>query len=174
MRDRKPGAELPDAAVGLQPPVDGTGLHVAIVVARFNSAVTSRLAEGAAETLRQAGVAAGDAPVYPVPGAFEIAPTARRLARTGRFDAIICLGAVILGDTDHYTYICQSVTDGLTRLAQDAADWGPHGVAIAFGVLTTRDVAQAAARAGGTAGNKGAEAAVAALEVARLWRQSGL
>lgn len=171
MSQRKPGAEL-DAAPQ-HPPVSGAGLRVAVVVSRFNSAITSRLAAGAVEALRAAGVAEGDAPVYEVPGAFEIPPTARRLARSGRFDAVVCVGAVIQGDTDHYAYVCNAVTDGLTRLAQDAAEWGDHGVAVAFGVLTTRDVAQAAARAGGTAGNKGAEAAITALEVVQLWRRMG-
>ncbi len=168
MHQAKPGAEL-DTEV---PIPDGSGLRAAVVVSRFNSAITSRLADGAVGALQRAGVAPANVRVYTVPGAFEIPATARRLARGGGFDAVVCVGAVIQGDTDHYAYVCRSVTDGLSRLAQDAAEWGEHGVAVSFGVLTTRDVAQAAARAGGAAGNKGADAALAALEVARLWRQA--
>jgi 6,7-dimethyl-8-ribityllumazine synthase len=163
---RKAGGELAAEA----PLPDGRGLRVAVVTSRFNSAVTSRLRDGAIAALQAAGVAAGDLTTCSVPGAFELPATARRLARSGQFDAVVCLGAVIRGETDHYAYVCQSVTDGLTRLAQDAADWGQHGVALSFGVLTTADVAQALARAGGPAGNKGADAALAALEVARLWQ----
>jgi 6,7-dimethyl-8-ribityllumazine synthase len=168
MQGRKEGAELP----GAQAPVPrGEGLRVALVVSRFNGAVTARLAEGALSALASAGVRPEDTRVVHVPGAFEIPPAARRLARGGHWDAVVCLGAVIRGETDHYAYVCQAVTDGLTRLAQDAADWGRHGVAVTFGVLTTHDVAQALARAGGPAGNKGADAALAALELANLWRQ---
>lgn len=149
----------------------GAGLRVAVVVSRFNSAVTSRLEAGALRALAAAGVAPNDAAVVRVPGAFEIPATARRLARSGRFDAVVCLGAVIRGETDHYEYVCRAVTDGLTRLAQDASEWGRHGVAVSFGVLTARDVAQAMARAGGPAGDKGADAALAALEVCALWQR---
>jgi len=150
--------------------LDGSGLRMAVVAARFNGEITDRLTEGAVQTLRQHGVTEADLLVCRVPGSFELAPTARRLARSGDFDAVVCLGAVIEGGTDHYQYVCAAVTAGLTRLAQDAAEWGPHGVAIIFGVLTTRSLDQAQARAGGTGGNKGTDAALAALEVAGLWR----
>jgi|BEDMetMinimDraft_2_1075160.scaffolds.fasta_scaffold15031_1 6,7-dimethyl-8-ribityllumazine synthase len=166
MAPRKPGAELEEAP---RPLPDGTGLRVALVVSRFNARVTRGLEEGARDLLRAAGVREADVLTVEVPGAFELPATARRLARTGAFDAVVCLGAVIRGETDHYTYVCEAVTQGLARLAQDAAEWGPHGVAVAFGVLTTATVEQALARAGAEA-NHGAHAARAALEVARLWR----
>ena len=155
----------PDAPTGL----DAAGLRVALVCARFNPRVTRGLAEGAAASLRAAGVRPDDLDTIWVPGAFEVAPTARRLAAAGRVDAVVCLAAVIAGGTDHYQYVCQSVTDGLTRLAQDAVHWGRHGVAVTFGVLTCANLDQALARAGGCEGNKGADAALAALEMARLW-----
>lgn len=151
--------------------LDGRGLRVAVVAARFNSGVTDRLAEGALQVLRARGVAEEDVLLCRVPGAFELAPTARRLARGGAFDAVVCLGAVIEGGTDHYRYVCDAATAGLTRLAQDAAEWGVHGVAVVFGVLTTRTLGQAEARAGGSEGNKGEDAALAALELARLWQR---
>lgn len=149
------------------------GLRLAIVAARFNSDVTDRLAAGAVEALRAKGIPDEDLYVCRVPGSFELAPTARRLARSGLYDAVVCLGAVVEGGTDHYAYVCQAVTEGLTRLAQDAAELGPRGVAISFGVLTTRTREQALARAGGGEGNKGADAALAALETAALWRALG-
>ena len=151
--------------------LDGHGLRVAVVASRFNAGVTDRLAAGAAGVLRGHGVAEADLLVCRVPGAFELAPTARRLASSGTFDAVVCLGAVIEGGTDHYRYVCDAVTAGLTRLSQDAAHWGSHGVAVTFGVLTTRTLEQAQSRAGGSEGNKGTDAALAALEVARLWRR---
>ena len=153
--------------------LDGSGLRVAVVAARFNAQVTDALCRGAVEALRAKGVAEADLQTVWVPGSFELAPTARRLAASGQVDAVVCLGAVIEGGTDHYTYVCQSVTAALTRLAQDAVEWGRHGVAISFGVLTCRLLEQAMARAGGSEGNKGADAALAALEVARLWEQLG-
>ncbi len=155
----------PETPTGL----DAAGLKVAVVTARFNPQVTRGLADGAIACLRQTGVRAEDLDVVWVPGAFELAPTARKLAAAGRLDAVVCLAAVIAGGTDHYQYVCQSATDGLTRLAQDAVHWGRHGVAVTFGVLTCTNLDQALARAGGSEGNKGADAALAALEVARLW-----
>ncbi len=151
--------------------LDGRGLRVAVVTARFNADITDRLAEGAVEALLQHGVTEEDLLQVRVPGSFELAPTARRLARTGLFDVVVCLGAVIEGGTDHYRYVCDAVTQGLTRLAQDAAEWGRHGVAVAFGVLTTRTHEHAAERAGGREGNKGGDAALAALEISCLWRR---
>jgi 6,7-dimethyl-8-ribityllumazine synthase len=146
------------------------GLRVAVVAARFNADVTDALAAGAVDALRRQGLQDEDVLVCRVPGAFELAPTARRLARSGLYDAIVCLGAVVEGGTDHYRYVCDAVTAGLTRLAQDAAEFAPSGVAVSFGVLTTRTREQALARAGGAEGNKGADAALAALETAALWR----
>jgi len=151
------------------PALDGRGLRVAVVAARFNADITDRLAEGAVQALREHGVDEADILLCRVPGSFELAPTARRLARGG-FDAVVCLGAVIEGGTDHYRYVCAAATQGLTQLAADAAGWGAHGVAVSFGVLTTRTHEQAVARAGGAEGNQGAAAALAALETAALWR----
>ncbi len=153
-----------------RPELDGRGLRVAIVVSRFNWEITQALASGAERALQAAGVAPQDILVCHVPGAFELAPTARRLAQAAGHAAVVCLGAVIEGGTDHYRYVCEATTQGLTQVALEASAWGPGGVAVAFGVLTTRTLAQAAERAGGDAGNKGEDAALAALETALLWR----
>jgi 6,7-dimethyl-8-ribityllumazine synthase len=128
------------------------------VVSRFNRAVTDRLLTGARQ-----GAAAHDATlaeddVYPVPGAFELPIVASRLAASGRYDAIVCLGAVIRGETPHFDYVCEQAAAGIQRVALDS------GIPTAFGVLTTDTVEQALARAGGDAGNKGYEAVVAVLE----------
>jgi 6,7-dimethyl-8-ribityllumazine synthase len=152
--------------------LDGRGLRALVVAARFNAEVTDRLVEGALHALHGHGVAERDILLVRVPGSFELAPTARRLAAGGGFDLVVCLGAVIQGGTDHYRYVCEAVTQGLTHLALDAAGWGPHGAAVSFGVLTTQNLEQALARAGGAEGNKGADAALAALETARVWREA--
>ena len=144
--------------------VDAQGLRVATVVARFNQHVTSLLEDGAIATLTEHGVIGDDAPVFRVPGAFELAIVAKRLAESGRWDAVICLGAVIRGDTPHFDYVAGECAAGLTRVALDT------GVPVVFGVLTTDDLDQALARAGGAEGNKGSEAAATALETAALLR----
>ena len=144
--------------------VDARGLRVATVVARFNQHVTSLLEAGAVETLTDHGVVGDDAPVFRVPGAFELPVVAKRLAESGRWDAVVCLGAVIRGDTPHFDYVAGECAAGLTRVALDT------GVPIVFGVLTTDDLDQALARAGGAEGNKGSEAAATALETAALLR----
>ena len=143
---------------------DARGLRVAIVVARFNQHVTSLLEDGAITTLGEHGIVGDDAPVYRVPGAFELAIVAKRLAESGEWDAVICLGAVIRGDTPHFDYVAGECAAGLTRVALDT------GVPVVFGVLTTDDLDQALARAGGAEGNKGSEAAATALETAALLR----
>ncbi len=148
-------------------------LRVAVVTSRFNGEVTRALQQGAVEELGRVGLGPDRVSVLEVPGAFELAPTARRVALSGQCDAVVCLGAVVRGGTDHYEYVCQAVTSGLTRLAQDAAVWGRNGVVITFGVLTTATLQQALDRAGGREGNKGAEAARAALETAGLWAALG-
>jgi 6,7-dimethyl-8-ribityllumazine synthase len=155
-------ARLPEAVRVHEGTAAGTGLRVAVAVSRYNAAVTERLLEGAVEALAGAGVAAGDIVVFRVPGAFELPATARRLAESG-FDAVVCLGAVIQGETRHFEYVCQAVTAGLGRLAYESR------VPVTFGVLTTLNLDQALARAGGAAGHKGAEAALDALEIASLW-----
>lgn len=145
--------------------VDATGLCFAVVVSRFNHLVSVKLLDGCARCLEQQGARPGDIHVAWVPGAFEIPLAARALARSGRYDAIVALGAVIRGGTPHFDYVCRGVTDGLREVMSDTA------VPVAFGVLTTDDVDQALARAGGAEGNKGEEAARAAVEMARLGAQ---
>jgi 6,7-dimethyl-8-ribityllumazine synthase len=143
---------------------DARGLRVATVVARFNEHVTSLLLQGAQETLRAHGVPEADAPVYWVPGAFELPVVAKRLAESGRHDAVVCLGAVIRGDTPHFDYVAGEAAAGISRAALDT------GVPVIFGVLTTNTLEQALDRCGGSEGHKGAEAAATALETAALLR----
>lgn len=144
--------------------LDAAGLRLAAVVSRFNHLISARLLEGTVRELAARGCAPGDLHVAWVPGAFEIPLAARALARTGRYDAIVTLGVVIRGGTPHFDYVCRAVTDGVRDVMRDT------GVPIAFGVLTTDDVDQALARTGGAEGNKGEEAARAAVEMARLLR----
>jgi len=141
---------------------DGSGLRIGIVVARFNHLVSVQLLDGAREALAKAGTRDEDVHVAWVPGAFEIPLAVRQLARSGRYHALVALGAVIRGGTPHFDYVCRAVTDGIREVISAT------GVPVAFGVLTTDDVDQALERAGGTEGNKGVEAAEAALEMARL------
>ncbi len=144
--------------------LDATGLVVGVVVARFNHLVSARLLEGCARELERRGCAADDVHVAWVPGAFELPQAARGLAETGRYDALVALGAVIRGGTPHFDYVCRAVTDGVREVIRDT------GVPVAFGVLTTDDADQALERTGGAEGDKGAEAALAAVEMARLGR----
>ena len=146
---------------------DGTGLRVGIVVSRFNRTVTEALLAGALEALAGHGVAVEDTVVVHVPGAFEVPFAVRRLAGTGVYDALICLGAVVRGETPHFDYIAAEVTRGIGRVVED------HRVPIAFGVLTTDTIEQALARAGAGHGNKGYESAVTAIEMAQLGRLLG-
>jgi len=141
---------------------DARDLRFGIVVSRFNHVVSLRLLEGCTAELEQRGCCESEIHVAWVPGAFEIPQTARILALTERYDALIALGAVIRGGTPHFDYVCRAVTDGVREVVRDT------GVPVAFGVLTTDDVEQALARTGGTDGNKGEEAALAAIEMARL------
>ena len=143
---------------------DASGLRFAVVVGRFNHPITSALLKGCAEELAVRGVSDDAVDVAWVPGAFEIPLAARKLAESGRYDAIITLGAVIRGGTPHFEYVCQGVTAGVGDVVRETA------VPVAFGVLTTDDVDSALARAGGSEGNKGAEAALAAIEMAQLVR----
>jgi len=148
-------------------PLDGSGLRFGIVVARFNRSVTAPLLAGSLEGLAAHGVKDDDITVAHVPGAFEIPFAAQELARGGRYDALICLGAVIRGDTPHFEYICEEVTRGVGRIVDR------QRIPVAFGVLTTNTIEQALARAGEGHGNKGYEAAVTAIEMARLARLLG-
>jgi 6,7-dimethyl-8-ribityllumazine synthase len=144
--------------------LDAKGLRFAVVVSRFNHLISARLLEGAARELEARGCRPDDVHVAWVPGAFEIPLAARALAATGRYAALVTLGAVIRGGTPHFEYVCRAVTDGV------CAAMAESGVPVAFGVLTTDDVEQALSRAGGARGNAGEEAARAAIEMARLLR----
>ena len=137
------------------------GLGVAIVRSLFNRPVTDGLLAGAREALAEMGAAPRRVAVYDLPGAFELPIAAQAAAQSGRFDAVVALGAVIEGETDHYEYICQAATDGLARVALDT------GVPVGFGLLTCRTEEQARLRSSPDAHNKGAEAARAAVALAR-------
>lgn len=147
--------------------LDASGMRIAVVAARFNGDVTKLLLEGALDELRDRGLDPDAVPVAWVPGAFEIPLAAKRLAESGEHDAVVCVGAVIRGDTPHFEYVAGECAAGISRVALDTA------VPIAFGVLTTDDLDQALARAGGAEGNKGAEAAATAVEMVDLLRQLG-
>ncbi len=142
------------------------GLRLAIVVSRFNSFITERLLTGALDTLLRAGADDRRIEVVRVPGSFEIPVTAKALAQSGRFDAIITLGCIIRGETQHFDYISAEVTRGIQLAALET------GVPMAFGVLTTDTLEQAVDRAGAKSGNKGAEVALAAIEMANLLRST--
>ena len=141
------------------------GRRIAVVVARFNVIVTRRLLDGAIEGLRAHGVADADVDVAWVPGAFELPVVARRLAASGTYDSVICLGAVIRGETSHFDHVAGQAATGIREAAVAT------GVPVVFGVLTTETLEQAMARAGGDHGNKGWDAAAAALEMASLLEQ---
>ena len=141
---------------------DASNLRFAVVISRFNQPVGARLLDGCARELAERGVAPADIDVAWVPGAFEIPQAVRALAVTGRYDAVVALGAVIRGGTPHFDYVCRAVTDGVREVIRDT------GIPVGFGVLTTDDGDQAFDRAGGEHGNKGAEAGRAAIEMARL------
>jgi 6,7-dimethyl-8-ribityllumazine synthase len=143
------------------------GLRFAIVVSRFNDIVTTRLRDAALSTLVERGASRDTIAVHEVPGSFEIPQAARRVAETGAVDAVVCLGCLIRGATPHFEYIASAVAHGLTAAA------GETGVPMAFGVLTTNTVQEALERAGEGSSNKGCEAALAAIEMARLFRAIG-
>lgn len=143
---------------------DGRGCRVAIAVARFHEQITDRLLQGALQALATAGTSRDDIAVAWVPGAFELPLAAQAFCARADRDAVIVLGAVIRGDTSHYDYVCQAAADGALRVSLD------HGVPVAFGVLTCENMQQALDRAGGTVGNKGADAAMAALEMVAVRR----
>jgi 6,7-dimethyl-8-ribityllumazine synthase len=147
------------------PPLSGAGgCRFAVIVSRFNDAVTARLRQGARAALTEAGAADADVEEFSVPGAFELPQAARVAAETGRFDAVICLGCVVRGETPHFEYIASAVAQGV----MDAS--GDTGVPMAFGVLTTDTLEQAVERSGTKAGNKGWDAALAAVEMVNVLR----
>ncbi|OZS78643.1 6,7-dimethyl-8-ribityllumazine synthase [Tetzosporium hominis] len=143
----------------------GTDLKIGIVVARFNEFITSKLLGGAEDLLRRHGVKEEDITVLWVPGAFEIPLAAKKLADSGNYDAVITLGTVIRGATPHFDYVCSEVAKGVSAVSLQS------GVPTIFGVLTTESIEQAIERAGTKAGNKGAEAAITAIEMANVYRQ---
>ena len=141
---------------------DGHGRRVAVVISRFNEAITRRLEEGAVDALLRAGVADQDLDIIRVPGAWELPGAARTALATERYDGVVALGAVIRGDTPHFEYVASAATRGLADAAAE------YDIPIGFGLLTCDTVEQAEARAGGEHGNKGADAALAALEMIDL------
>ncbi len=147
--------------------LQGQGRKIGIIVARFNSFICEKLLAGALDSLVRSGVAAGDIDVARVPGAFEIPLIAQKMARSGRYDAVICLGAVIRGATPHFDYVAGEVAKGTAQVMLDT------GVPVLFGVLTTETIEQAIERAGTKAGNKGSDVAVAALEMISLMEGIG-
>jgi 6,7-dimethyl-8-ribityllumazine synthase len=150
------------------PPLpSAAGFRFAVIVSRFNEQITAALRDAAVATLHEAGAPHGDVDEFGVPGAFELPQAARAAAETGRFDAIVCLGCVIRGETPHFEYISAAAAQGLMSAAGDT------GVPMAFGVLTTDTEAQARERAGSGADNKGREAAATAIEMATLFRRFG-
>jgi 6,7-dimethyl-8-ribityllumazine synthase len=142
--------------------LQGKGHKIGIVVARFNSFIAEKLLEGALDSLVRSGVAPDDIVVARVPGAFEIPLIAQKMAKSGKYDAIICLGAVIRGATPHFDYVAGEVAKGTAQVMLDA------GIPVLFGVLTTETIEQAIERAGTKAGNKGSDVAIAALEMINL------
>jgi 6,7-dimethyl-8-ribityllumazine synthase len=142
--------------------LDAKGLKFGIVVARFNSFISDRLLEGALDSLIRHGAADNDIHVARVPGAFEIPLAAKKLAQAGKYDAVICLGAVIRGSTPHFDFVSAEVSKGVAMVSLES------GVPVIFGVLTTDTIEQAIERAGTKAGNKGFEAAAGAIETANL------
>ena len=147
--------------------ITAKGLRFAIVASRFNEFITSKLLEGALHMLRRHGAAENAVDVVWVPGAFEIPLAAKKLASCGKYDAVICVGAVIRGATSHYDYVCSEVSKGVAQAALAT------GVPVIFSVVTTENIEQAVERAGTKAGNKGADGAMAAMEMANLLKKIG-
>ena len=144
--------------------LEAKGLRFGLLVSRFNSFVSDRLVEGAIDALVRHGAAEDDISIVRVPGAFEIPPAAKQMATSGAYDAIVCLGAVIRGATPHFDYVSAEVSKGIASVSIDC------GLPVAFGVLTTDTIEQAIERAGSKAGNKGFDAAMAAVEMANLYK----
>ena len=153
-----------EAQVTIEASINGSQLTIATVVARFNRNITHRLLNGVIEGLEACEVSGENAPVYWVPGAYELPVIAQQLAVSGDVDAVICLGCVIRGDTAHFDYVAGECASGLSKIALD------NNVPVAFGVLTTDTIEQAIERSGTKAGNKGADAAMSALEMVSLLR----
>ncbi|RLC22425.1 MAG: 6,7-dimethyl-8-ribityllumazine synthase [Deltaproteobacteria bacterium] len=141
------------------------GFRFAVIVSRFNDFITSRLVDGAMDALKRHGAVDENVSVVKVPGAFETPVAARKLVESGQFDAVICLGAVIRGATPHFDYVAAEVSKGIAVVALESR------VPVTFGVLTTDNLEQAIERAGSKSGNKGYEAAMAAIEMVNLFKE---
>ena len=145
--------------------VSENGIKVGIVAARFNEFITSKLLSGALDTLKRHDVSEDDIDIAWVPGAFEIPLIASKMASSGKYDAVICLGAVIRGATTHYDYVCNEVSKGIAQVSLSS------GIPVMFGILTTENIEQAIERAGTKAGNKGSDCAAGAIEMVNLIRE---
>ena len=145
--------------------LDAKGLKTAIVASRFNDFVTTKLIEGAVDCLSRHGAGRNEITVIRVPGSFELPLAAKKAASSGKYDAVICVGALIRGQTPHFDYIASEVTKGIAQVSLDS------GIPVTFGVITADTLEQAVDRAGAKAGNKGFEAALGAVEMADLLRQ---
>ena len=141
------------------------GLRFGLVVSRFNDFITSNLLTGSLDVFSQCGIDEADLKVLKVPGAFELPQAARKLCSTGNFDAVVCLGAVIRGETSHFDYICAEASRGVGQVGLE------FNIPVLFGVLTTENMEQAVARSGSGSSNKGRETALAAVEMASLYRK---
>ncbi|MDY6882006.1 MAG: 6,7-dimethyl-8-ribityllumazine synthase [Desulfatiglans sp.] len=145
--------------------LNAEGFHFAVVVSRFNDFICSRLVEGALDALLRHGAKEEKVVIVKVPGAFELPLMAKKLAGSGKYDAVICLGAVIRGSTPHFDYVASEVSKGVANVALES------NIPVTFGVLTTDNLEQAIERAGSKSGNKGYEAGVAAIEMANLFKE---
>jgi 6,7-dimethyl-8-ribityllumazine synthase len=159
------GATVTKGGLSFEGGLDGAGVRLAVVVARFNAHITGRLYEGCRDELAAHNVDTETLTSVEVPGCFELPLVAKALASTGRFDAVVCLGAVIRGDTPHFDYVSSETASGIQRAALDT------GVPVVFGVLTTDNEEQAEERVGGSAGHKGREAALTAIEMVGTLRR---
>ncbi len=164
MKEPSSGARIESKGVSLElnASLDGHGLKVAIIAAKFNLNITSKLVDGAIRALNDNGVVSNDISIVWVPGSFEIPLIALEVAKTGKWDALVCLGAVIKGETAHFEYVSGEASSGITNASITTS------IPMAFGVLTTYTVEQAMARAGGSHGNKGYDAALVAIESANI------
>ena len=147
--------------------ISAEGFQFALIVSRFNDFISAKLMEGALDALKRHGAKDEQLTLVRVPGAFEIPLTARKLAESGKYDAVICLGAVIRGSTPHFDYVAAEVSKGIAVVALESK------IPVTFGVLTTDNLEQAIERAGSKAGNKGWDAAMAAMEMANLFKDIG-
>ena len=145
--------------------ISAEGFNFAIIVSRFNDFIGSKLAEGAIDALKRHGANDEQVFLFKVPGAFEIPMTAKKIAKAGKFDAVICLGAVIRGATPHFDYVAAEVSKGIAAVSLDS------NIPVTFGVLTTDNLEQAIERAGSKVGNKGWDAAMAAMEMVNLFKE---